>query len=104
MECPNNDLQSNSWTPEANMTSLRYAAAAVRFSDDLWWVTGGYDGISDQQSTELYNATDKTWYPYVDLPKPMVFHNLVSVSDTHVILLGGYSKSSDVYMFDRYLL
>ena len=43
------------------MTAVREYAKAAWISDDLWWVTGGFDNYRGESlnSTELYNASTK---------------------------------------------
>ena len=43
------------------MTAVREYAKAAWISDDLWWVTGGFDNYRGESlnSTELYNASAK---------------------------------------------
>ncbi len=85
------------------MSEARYVAGAAKFgTSGLWWVTGGYNDDDLQlQSTELYDADTMTFAPYVDLPRPVAYHNLVNINDTHMIMLGGDDFSHDVHLFDR---
>ena len=81
----------------------RYAAAAM-FQDEpnIWWVTGGYNGVSALSSTEVYNATRNIFSYGVEMPMEMSYHNLVNVNNTHMVLLGGqYPGCDEVFIFDR---
>ena len=75
------------------------AAAKFEGDDSIWWVTGGGDSISNRKSTENFNRIKFSYG--ADLPKDMKNHNLVNVNSTHMVLLGGYHYSDEVFIFDR---
>ena len=77
------------------MTTSRAYAAGTQITNNLWWITGG------GSTTELYNATDEQFYPYVDLPKSMSKHNIININVTHTVLLGGSASTDEVYVFNQ---
>ena len=83
------------------MNEVREYAKAVWISDDLWWITGGFDNYegSSLNSTELYDASERKFSPYIDLPTPMHSHNIVNINSTHTIVIDEYDE--DIYIFDR---
>ena len=85
-----------------SMNEIRGYAAAAMFEggDDIWWITGGYGG-SFWDSTEVFSVNDNSFAFGVDLPKELENHNLVNVNNTHMVLLGGYVASDEVYIIDR---
>ena len=83
------------------MNEIREYAKAVWLSDELWWITGGFDDYTgtSQDSTELYHTVTKQFVPYVDLPIPMRSHNIVNINSTHTVAIDEYDE--DIYIFDR---
>ncbi len=82
----------------------RQSPAGAMFENDanVWWITGGYDGISDRRITFFYNALNDTFTDsQVNLPKDMYRHNLVNVNNTHMALLCGNQETYDSYLFNR---
>ncbi len=77
------------------------AAAMFEGDDEIWWVTGGNHSPS---STEFFSVSNNNFTYTVDLPKNMYYHNLVNVNHTHMVLLGGYYPSDEVYTIDRYFI
>ena len=75
--------------------------------DNVWWITGGDNTQSTVEAldtTELYDATTNSFTYGVDLPKEMLYHNLVNVNSTHMVVLGGADVSDEAFIFDKYLL
>ncbi len=68
--------------------------------EDIWWVTGGWNGETIN-STEVYTVDDNDFEFGVDLPRPLGYHNLVNVNNTHMVVLGGYDVTNLVFMIDR---
>ena len=71
-------------------TARRYAAAQV--IDGALWITGGLDGNSRLQSTELMTkeGTSSTAIP---LPMALEAHCLVEFDSKMMMAIGGYSNS-----------
>ena len=84
------------------MNEAKYAAAAAMFEgdDDIWMITGGYDGNS-LDSTESFNVDDNSFSYGLNLPKEVHYHNLVNVNNTHMVLLGGDDFSDEIFIMDR---
>ena len=82
------------------MNEAREYAKAVWVSDDLWWITGGFDNAEGNSlsSTELYDASARHFVPYVDLPTPMHSHNMVNINATHTVAV-----DEDIYIVDRWI-
>ena len=83
------------------MNEAREYAKAVWLSDDLWWITGGFDNYEGNSlsSTELYDVSARKSVPYLDLPTPMHSHNIVNVNATHTVAVDEYDE--DIYIIDR---
>ena len=71
--------------------------AAVSFTSDLWWITGG----DTTALTEMYHGSNDTFGPYISLPEPNYRHQMIPVNETHAIYIGHYGAKT-VHMFDRY--
>ncbi len=95
-------FQNNVWEEEASLNVKRQSAAAIRLSDDLWWITGGHDPYTKENhmSTELYYASRKQFELYVDLPRAMYQHNMVKINQTTTLVFDPLDK--DIFSFDRY--
>lgn len=77
-----------------------YAAGAQFYNSSLWWITGGWMG-DYLNSTEMFSDFSDQFAPYSPLPKDVSHHNLVNVNNTHMVLLGGYFLSNEVFIFNR---
>ena len=92
--CFEYDPESDSWSPHRFALSTgRGDGAAVRMSEDEWWVTGGMaepDYTEATASTELYRVGSGFGPGPVDLPLPLEEHCLVKVNDTHYFLSNGW--------------
>ena len=82
------------------MIHRRYASAASMIDDDHWWVTGGWGDSSALTTSEIYvGGVEDAFYEDVDLPVDLYHHNLVRINDTHHIMLGGDTRTSQSYFF-----
>ena len=97
-KCHFYNQSSKSWELKVSMGAARSVPAGAMMSNGQWWVTGGSTISYDLASTEVFNG--KEFSAYVDLPEKRKGHNLVQVNTTHFMLLGGYSPTSRVWMFD----
>ena len=81
----------------------KYDAVGAMFEgdDDVWWVTGGYDGFYVLEDTEIFDVNEERFTTGIDLPKEMHDHNLVNVNNTHMVLLGGFETTDEVFIIDR---
>ena len=85
------------------MNEARNQAAAAMFEndDDVWWITGGWDSQT-LKTTEITDGKGGNFSSAVDLPRRMFYHNLVSVNNTHMVVLGGFAQSDSVSIFNRF--
>ncbi len=77
------------------MNTKRQYAASIWLSDETWWITGGYeyDSRTTHSSTEMYYASTRQFVPYIDLPVPMQYHNIVNINATHTAVLYGNTQA-----------
>ena len=61
-DCIRYDAETRSWTYTAGMNQPRQRAAGIALNSESVWVTGGYNGTSTLQSTELYQV-ENTQHP-----------------------------------------
>jgi hypothetical protein len=88
----------------AKLSQPRSYAASVVWNSTTLWMTGGWlDGSGRTKSTEFVQLTGTT--PGPDLPLEVAFHCLVSLNDTHVLLIGGkdgtFSKATFFFNTDH---
>lgn len=81
---------TNTWTPAASMSAVRFAHAAVRLQNGKVLVTGGDDALEHAQaSAELYDPATDTWTAV----SPMVFarsgHTATQLLTGKVLVVGG---------------
>jgi hypothetical protein len=105
-------INENGLTATAKLSQARSLASSVVLNSTTLWLTGGsIDGtgrtksVGRTKSTEFVQLTGTT--PGPDLPLEIIFHCLVSLNDTTVILIGGmlpdntYSKATFFYNTDH---
>ena len=93
---------NGTWTQGPPMTEAREAASAAFFNNQ-WWISGGDNlGAYGLVSTELFNSSSNSFVPFVDLPKPRLSHNIVSIEDNRAMLLGGQSTYTETFIFDGF--
>ena len=78
---------NGTWTQGPSMIEKR-AWAASSFLNNQFRVFGGVNG-SILASTELFNSSSNSFVSFVDLPEPRSRHNIISIDDNRVMLLGG---------------
>jgi hypothetical protein len=81
-------LENNEWVPFASMNSVRIFAAAAQLKDGKLLVTGGGNGFEHVNNVEI--LTEDSWES--NLPNPpvaFVFHCMVTLNSTTVIVIGG---------------
>ncbi len=76
------------------MLSPRVHGSATLFEDNSWWVTGGADHYENHnhyltKSTEMFTI-EGGFSKYVDLPRPLAYHNIMAINATHAVLLGDF--------------
>jgi len=76
------------WITAPSLSTGRYGATIVRFNGSLI-VSGGYNNdMSYLSSQEL--LTTSGWEYIISLPKPIHFHCMAQVNDSHIMSMGGY--------------
>ena len=99
-ECYIYNPTDGGWTQTSFMTSAR-AYAATTSLDGQWWITGGGRLVpSYLSSTEIWNSDNETFTPYLDLPGPREFHNLVSLDNKRAMLIGGQENYVETFIYD----
>jgi len=83
-------LTSSGYQDMPGLSIRRNSAASVVTPLGLW-VTGGYDGYNNHDTTEL--VTNNQSWSHVRLPDSMYGHCMVSINQTHYLLTGGYTRS-----------
>ncbi len=87
------------------MNEIRARAGAAMFEGtDLWWVSGGIiDSINNYQNTsEIYNATTREFYPSITLPREMFSQSVVNINSTHsAVLCAEPTASNEIFVFNR---
>jgi len=96
-------LTSSGYQDMPVLINKRAGAASVVTPLGLW-VTGGYDGDQDLDTTEVWNNNQSQ--PHVRLPEGLMDHCLTSINNTHLLLTGGLSisknkKSAAAYIFSE---
>jgi hypothetical protein len=71
-----------------------HAASVVWNSTTLWLTAGLLEGSGGTKSTEFVQLTGST--PGPDLPLEVVYHCLVSLNDTTLLLIGGWLQDGTV--------
>ncbi len=85
-----------------NGEKIDSASAMFEGDDSIWWVTGGLNG-NFLSTTEVFHVNSNSFSYGVSLPEPLDVHNLVNVNNTHMVVLGGYYPSDQIYIIDRNL-
>jgi len=85
-------LTSSGYQDMPPLINLRGGAASLVTPLGLW-VTGGFAGDQDLDTTEVWNNNQSQ--PHVRLPEGLSGHCLTSVNKTHILLTGGFSMSKN---------
>ena len=99
-ECFSYDFDVGVWQPQGSMAERRAYPAAVMLNDSHWWITGGNDGSTYFDTTELYNVQTNSFSPFVDLPSIVDSHVVLKLDETHFFLCCGYPLSGRSYILD----
>jgi len=95
-------LTSSGYQDMPGLINKRYLAASVVTPSGLW-VTGGRDvGFNNLDTSEL--VTNNQSRPHVRLPRNVAAHCLVSINQTHYLLIGGevgFSASRSAYLYSE---
>ena len=98
--CYSYDPDQGTWSEDfvATMTTGRRAPAATLLNGKLW-IAGG-DGTEDA-SSELFDAENKTFTPYVNLERESRQNVVALNSSTFMFLAGGFFRGAhETYIFD----
>jgi hypothetical protein len=94
-ECYAYNQATDSWTPRSSMKTARVFAAANPIKDGTeLWITGGKDGNTLLQSTEILTAAG-TWVAGPELPVPLAQHCIVGLDSDRVFISGGIVTADD---------
>jgi len=93
-------LTSSGYQDMPGLINKRAGAASVVTPLGLW-VTGGYDGDQELDTTEIWNNNQSQ--PHVRLPEGLMDHCLTSINNTHLLLTGGFSISRNKYYAAAYI-
>ncbi|XP_066546874.1 kelch-like protein 17 isoform X1 [Amia ocellicauda] len=93
-------LQTNTWTPIANMLSRR-SSAGVAVLEGMLYVAGGNDGTSCLNSVERYNPKTNTWESVAPMNIRRSTHDLVAM-DGWLYAVGGNDGSSSLNSIEKY--
>ena len=89
---------TGTWIQTSSMRDRRSSAASILIKDQ-WWITGGFDP-DVLASTEITNSDNISFVPYIDLPEARYTHNLVSLDNDRVMLLGAQESIVETYIFN----
>ena len=101
-DCYTYNPQSYGWEPAAPMVEPRfYAAGDVVLGGSQWWITGGRNGNSNEET--ILDNTEFVVEPQGDhlfngvqaLPMAMEHHCLISIDATRLFLAGGTTRVTD---------
>jgi len=85
-------LTSSGYQDMPGLINKRAGAASLVTPLGLW-VTGGFDGDQDLDTTEVWSNNQSQ--PHVRLPEGLMDHCLTSINNTHLLLTGGFSISKN---------
>eukprot|EP00095_Tigriopus_kingsejongensis_P003847 maker-scaffold20_size707684-snap-gene-3.17 protein:Tk03847 transcript:maker-scaffold20_size707684-snap-gene-3.17-mRNA-1 annotation:"high-affinity leucine-specific transport periplasmic binding protein" len=92
-DCLTFSYQSNDWAPSPLVLSKsRWSASSVMVDANQWWITGGFDGDSKLNNSDLFQ--EGQFRPGPALMEGVFNHCTVQLPDGSTILSGGYSDSS----------
>jgi len=85
-------LNSGGYKCMKGLLKTRNAASSVETPLGLW-ISGGFDGDEYVQTTEIWNNNHSQ--PHVRLPEATAGHCITPLNNTHVLITGGWTESSD---------
>jgi hypothetical protein len=90
----------NKWTPSlVSLSTPRAYAASVKLRDGRIWVLGGAGSTNILKSTEFITAIDNKLFirPGPDMDEPLMGHCAAVVTNSQVVVLGGFSSQINDY-------
>ncbi len=89
-------LENKEWVSAASMNSVRFHAAAAQLQDGKLLVTGGQNDSFLLNSAEM--LTEEGWESKIPLlPVNIMYHCMVTVNSTTVMVIGGWSSGKTFY-------
>jgi N-acetylneuraminic acid mutarotase len=89
------DLDANTWTPAASMSTARSLHTSTLLLDGRVLVVGGYDGKQSLTSIEAYSPTSNTWTTYAKvLNSARAMHTSTRMNNGDVLIVGSYFQTS----------
>ena len=99
-DCYAYDFVNEFWIPHISMKTARGFASAVMLNDSHWWITGGFDGSLNYETTELYDIETDSFSYFVNLPVATAYHNMLKVDESHFFFCCGKYMSGKSYILD----
>jgi hypothetical protein len=85
-------LENNEWVSSASMKSVSVSAAAAQLRNGKLLVTGGIDN-SGYPLNRAEMLTEEGWESNIpSLPVTIIYHCMVTVNSTTVMVIGGYQN------------
>jgi N-acetylneuraminic acid mutarotase len=100
--------QTNTWTSTGPMVTMRLAAQAVQLADGRVLITGGLDTENPSNPTitanaEIYDPLTNAWSPAASLAQRRYLHDLVALSNGHVLAIGGVHDPEHVWTTNSFV-
>ena len=92
-------VHNEGWIPlDFQISSARYEPAFINVNDKLW-ILGGGDGYTIPVTTTEYLdlKTNGVFLPGPDLPIGLHSHCVTQLSDTSILIMGGYAQVQGLY-------
>ncbi|TRY69011.1 hypothetical protein TCAL_12017 [Tigriopus californicus] len=92
-DCQQFSYGTNQWsTTTTSMAEKRWLAKSLELSSDQWWITGGFNGESKLNSTEVFK--NGQFSPGPQLPEAAYDHCIVATQNGNAILTGGDTENA----------
>lgn len=93
------------WRKLAKLNQVRKSATATGFSSDKIFVVGGFDGSIRLRSLEKYDIKNDSWEMMnTTLPHPGTNFVISQISESQILVGGGFNKDTDVFYRKCYKL
>merc|ERR1740137_73693 len=89
-------LKDSAWVATAPLMAAREDAASVMLQDGSVLVSGGSDGSSRLQSSDVLTASALAWSTAIELPSGRYGHCMLQLTSGQLFLHGGYKDSGGV--------
>ena len=91
---------TGSWTPAAQMSTVRYGHTATLLPNGTVLVAGGLGGGEVQASAELFDPSTRAWTPTAAMIEPRTFHTATLLLDGTVLVAGGSGALATAERYD----